>query len=93
MLTALDIAVSSANINTGSGEGPVRDIFRITGPKGGKVRTAAAAGVGTGVVQHLHAHAAAPLWLAGSCIWVQLGGAQRDGASCAICSTHAPSPR
>lgn len=37
MLTALDIAVSSANINTGSGEGPVRDIFRITGPKGGKV--------------------------------------------------------
>ena len=37
MLTALDIAVSSANINTGSGEGPVRDIFRITGPQGGKV--------------------------------------------------------
>ncbi|KAI7837097.1 hypothetical protein COHA_009095 [Chlorella ohadii] len=37
MLTALDIAVSSANINTGSGEGPVRDIFRITGPKGGKI--------------------------------------------------------
>lgn len=50
MLTALDIAVSSANINTGSGEGPVRDIFRITGPKGGKVRTAAAAGVARGSV-------------------------------------------
>lgn len=36
-MMAMGISVSSANINTGSGEGPVRDVFRITDGKGKKV--------------------------------------------------------
>lgn len=37
VLMAAGISVSSANINTGSGEGPVRDVFRVTDGEGKKV--------------------------------------------------------
>lgn len=37
VMMAMGISVSSANINTGSGEGPVRDVFRITDGKGKKL--------------------------------------------------------
>lgn len=37
VLTAVGVAVSSANINTGEGEGPVRDIFRVTDGEGKKL--------------------------------------------------------
>lgn len=43
VLTALDVSVSSANINTGSGDGPVRDVFRITDASGGKASLCVAA--------------------------------------------------
>jgi hypothetical protein len=37
VLTAVGVSVSSANINTGGGEGPVRDVFRVTDDQGNKV--------------------------------------------------------
>lgn len=37
VLTAVGVSVSSANINTGGGEGPVRDVFRVTDEHGNKV--------------------------------------------------------
>ncbi|PSC74900.1 glycoside hydrolase [Micractinium conductrix] len=37
VLTAVGVSVSSANINTGEGEGPVRDVFRVTDGEGKKL--------------------------------------------------------
>lgn len=38
--------MSSANINTGEGEGPVRDVFRVTDGEGKKVRGSGGCGGG-----------------------------------------------
>ena len=37
VLTLMGVVVTSANINTGPGQGPVCDIFRVTDSDGGKV--------------------------------------------------------
>lgn len=54
VLMAAGISVSSANINTGSGEGPVRDVFRVTDGEGKKVGGRTVAPLGARATHALH---------------------------------------
>ena len=71
----MGIVVTSANINTGPGQGPVCDIFRVTDSDGGKVGGAVGAWAGAGVgavwlLCTLAYAAAAPLCVLSVAAWM-----------------------